>query len=388
MLNRTLLQISFLLAFSLYHAKLDAQMVKISFEMNMDTVEINKHVFTGLGETETYFRMNYGQAQITNPKALKYLKGKVIDEISLIYTDFPVGEDLEELNQRRLAALYSIIPDVFSSPVISWKLVKQTGCASQTQAYDYFHGFAIRYHDAPSRASMALESSYIKDVLKGNVDLSDSSLFKVLERNKENWKAGLVVSDLTGSMSPYIAQLLLWFKLNENSNSFKHVTFFNDGDAKLTQDKKIGKTGGIYHENSIKWDKVAELAYLSMSNGSGGDGPENDIEGILSGAKACSDCKDIILIADNNSQVRDLKLLEKIDRPVHIILCGSLNSSGMRVNIEYLQLAYKTGGTIHTIEEDLTSLAQTNEGEVLNVAGHLFKVVKGEFIYLGKEKKA
>ncbi len=354
--------------------------------MNMDTVTAEQYLFTGLGETETYFKMNYGEARITNPGALKYLKGKVIDEISLVYTDFPVGQNLQELNQRRLAALYSMIPDVFSSPVITWKLVKQTGCTSQIKAYDFFHGFAFKYHDAPSRASMAIETKYIKNVLKGKVDLSDSTLFKVLERNKENWESALVVSDLTGSMSPYIAQLLLWFKMNENSSSFKHVTFFNDGDSKLTEEKKIGKTGGIYHENSIKWDKVAELAYQSMSNGAGGDGPENDVEGILSGVKTCKECKDIVLIADNNSQVRDLTLLGKIDRPVHIILCGSLNTNGMRVNIEYLELAYKTKGSIHTIEEDLNSLAKINEGEVLNISGHLFKVMQGEFIYIGKEK--
>lgn len=387
MLSRFIVALSVVVAILIEPNSANAQMVKIHFDIEMDTVEMGQFEFTDLGRTETYFRMNFGRSQITNPGAVKYLEGKIVDSITLIHTDYPPDLDHRELNQRRIASLYSLLPDLFKNPFIKWKLVKQTECDSREKAFDFFHGFAIKYHDAPTAASIAVESDYIKKVLEGETDLSDSTLFKVFERNKGKWKSALVVSDLTGSMSPYAAQLLLWFKLHENSEMFQHVTFFNDGDDKKLHEKKIGKTGGIYHGKTLKSDTIAALAYESMQNGSGGDGPENDIEGILSGIDSCTTCDEVVLIADNNSPVRDMKLIGKIEKPVHIILCGASNGDGFKVNVQYLELAYKTKGSIHSIEDDLGDLIELNEGAFLEFSGHRYRIRKGQFIYMGRLRK-
>ena len=56
-------------------------------------------------------------------------------------------------------------------------------------------------------------------------------------------------------------------------------------------------------------------------------------------------------------------------------LCGS----GGSIHPDYLKLAYTTGGSIHTIEEDILNLARLNEGEIIKIAGRSYKIRNGEF---------
>jgi len=44
-----------------------------------------------------------------------------------------------------------------------------------------------------------------------------------------------------------------------------------------------------------------------------------------------------------------------------------------------LELAYKTGGSLHTMEEDLENLINLNNGSVIEFAGSKFQVINGEF---------
>ena len=68
---------------------------------------------------------------------------------------------------------------------------------------------------------------------------------QVLDRKKE-WKNKIVVTDVTGSMSPYTTQLLLWYKLHETEKDVNQFVFFNDGNMTPDDKKVIGATGGIY----------------------------------------------------------------------------------------------------------------------------------------------
>ncbi|MBX3102113.1 MAG: hypothetical protein KF690_06375, partial [Bacteroidetes bacterium] len=58
----------------------------------------------------------------------------------------------------------------------------------------------------------------------------------------------------------------------------------------------------------------------------------------------------VVLIADNGARIRDMALIEQVDFPVHIILCGLLVNG---VRPEYVELAWRTGGSIHTYTRDL-----------------------------------
>ena len=92
----------------------------------------------------------------------------------------------------------------------------------------------------------------------------------------------------------------------------------------------------------VRINKVIDLYQLVMMKGGGGDGPENDLEAIIKGIKEFPEHGEVILIADNNSCVRDMDLLKYIDVPVRVILCGYTNAGG--VNPHYVKIAHETGG--------------------------------------------
>ncbi|MCP4136828.1 MAG: hypothetical protein GY754_38010 [bacterium] len=219
------------------------------------------------------------------------------------------------------------------------------------------------------------EIARLKDMISGKATVGDKTIPTILNRNKQ-WKNMLIVSDLTGSMTPHTAQLVIWLKLNMMKRETKSFAFFNDGDAKRTSSKKIGKTGGIYTAKADTFEDVAELAYKTMNGGGGGDGPENDIEALMAGIKKFGDCSEIVLIADNKSNMRDISLLKKLKRPVRVVLCGTFYG----INIQYLELARATGGSVHTIEEDILSLMKLKEGQSIKIGKSKYLIRKGKFI--------
>lgn len=217
------------------------------------------------------------------------------------------------------------------------------------------------------------------NIRKCNGLKSDSLIMKVMDRNK-NWKKMLVVEDVTGSMMPYIADLLLWNALKGNLQNTSHFVFFNDGDSKTTEDKVIGSTGGLYHAKPQNVDVLEETMIKAIAGGNGDDTPENDIEAVLEGIKSCPDCDEVILIADNDATPRDLELVPKITKPVHVILCGVRYAP----NPAHLYIAWKTKGSLHTIREDITKLADMQEGESITVMGKSFKILNGKFVATSK----
>jgi hypothetical protein len=208
---------------------------------------------------------------------------------------------------------------------------------------------------------------------------SDSLVMKVMERNK-TWKKMLVVEDVTGSMMPYIADLLLWNALKGNLQNTNHFVFFNDGDTKHNLEKVIGSTGGLYHAKPKNVDILEETMIAAIAGGNGEDIPENDIEAVLSGIKSCPECEEVVLISDNDATPRDLELVSQISKPVHVILCGVRYAP----NPAHLYIAWKTKGSLHTIREDITKLAEMEEGQTIVVMGKAYKIMDGKFVAVGR----
>ncbi|HHZ66078.1 MAG TPA: hypothetical protein EYN51_11390 [Flavobacteriales bacterium] len=211
-----------------------------------------------------------------------------------------------------------------------------------------------------------------------SVGVVDSTFFKVMDRHKD-WNNILFVTDVTGSMYNYSVQLMVWHKLNYLENRASQFSFFNDGNRKSTALKKIGSTGGIYHVKGDTYEDVEKEIYKTMSMGGGGDSPENDIEALIAAIKSCPDAEQIVLIADNWSNVRDIELLAEINIPVKVIICGSYSTI---VNLQYIELAYKTGGSIHTIEEDITNLMELSSGKSIEIGGKHYLIKNGKFVVL------
>lgn len=176
-------------------------------------------------------------------------------------------------------------------------------------------------------------------------------------------------------MFPYTQQLFLYFKLQTLKRIERAFVFFNDGDRTPDEKKVTGKTGGIYFQKLKNYEELEKLAKAAISGGYGGDSPENDIEALIKAQAVCPECKELILIADNFSNMRDYSLMSQIQKPVRVVLCGSYAG----INTEYLDLARITKGSVHTIEEDLENLMELNEGQIIELNKKKYVLEKGRF---------
>lgn len=210
--------------------------------------------------------------------------------------------------------------------------------------------------------------------------IPDTSILNILDRTK--WEKASVVADVTGSMYKYTAQLLLWVKTNPIGSSAKNFVFFNDGDNKPDKDKKIGNTGGIYYKTCKSYAEVEALMKSTMLKGAGGDYPENNIEALITGEKIFPAADFQVMIADNWAPIKDKVFWNLLTKPVRIVVCGATE---FNVNIDYLNLARITKGSVHLMESDLYNLSGLKEGEILEVGKNTFVVKNGVFVETGYE---
>lgn len=215
----------------------------------------------------------------------------------------------------------------------------------------------------------------------------DSVVYSVMNRTLGKWEDYVVVQDVTGSMHPYLTQTLLYLRNHIQKNTTEKFVFFNDGDG--NPDGPMGRSGGCYYVSADNVGEIEEMAFEAMRNGKGGKGPENDVEAILYGIKKFPKCKGVVLIADNFSRVRDFRLipsLMKLGKPVRVVVCGI--AKGDVVNLDYIYLARYTGGSIHTIDDDITDLSNKEDGDAFKVGSQYFKVEKNviKLIHQSKSK--
>lgn len=210
--------------------------------------------------------------------------------------------------------------------------------------------------------------------------IPDSSVLKILDRTQ--WQKATIVADVTGSMYKYTAQVLLWIKANPIGSLAKNFVFFNDGDNMPDKDKKLGNTGGIYSRSCNSYAEVETLMKTTMLKGGGGDYPENNIEALLKSEKDFPTAEYQVMIADNWAAIKDKALWQNLTKPVRIVVCGATE---FNVNIDYLNLARKTKGSVHLMESDLYNLAALKEGEILKIGKNSFVVKNGMFVETGYE---
>ena len=212
----------------------------------------------------------------------------------------------------------------------------------------------------------------ITTLLKGNVIDKDSTTYKVLERNKGKWQNSVVVCDWTSSMFRYGTQIFAWLNNNRNNQGLKGYVFFNDCDA---EGKPLGaqSVGAMYHTTSKNPDHVLNTMITAVRKGlDNTDLRENDLEAIQFAINKYPLAQEIILIADNRSPVRWPHRMQSIDRPVRIILCGP-TITGEAIQQDYIDLARATGGSIHTMEDDLDDVINIPKGKWLKVDNTYYK---------------
>lgn len=230
--------------------------------------------------TDLYFldalvlSMNYGDSYIVDDVDKQILRKADVKMIDLVFTDFPKGADLKELNKKRIQVVKNIRKTLISDESIRWRIIRQTACKNEAEAKTLFHGIVIHYKGDQTEDERLEEYSRMLSFLPETIVsekeakklLSDSTIIKILDRNKK-WENIVITADLTGSMYPYTQQLVLWFKLRLKDKRVKDLIFFNDGDDKI--EKNIGFTGGVYHEKAKDYETARLLALKTMANGGG-----------------------------------------------------------------------------------------------------------------------
>lgn len=356
--------------------------------------------------------------------------------------------DQEKLNRERLETLRKYALYIFDNNLIEWSFYEQVNDMTLEENRKLFHGFVIHYLDESvysgnngnlnteeeittikkylTRVEPATTDSVIETILEGESRYSpllkrkkekgiyfskkflgiwrkelpatfdttwttvyhsstyspfgnDSVVIQTLRRYEDQWNCNYLIEDVTGSMYPYIAQTLAWKKLKMDSSVLEHFIFFNDGDHK--PDGPIGHSGGAYYLQSHDFNEIGEKIYSVMRKGGGGGTPENNIEALLTAEKSFSESNSYILIADNNAPIRDMIISEKIEKPIHIILCGVRNGA---IHHSYIKLAMTTGGSLHTIEEDVNHIKEMKPGDTFILGRQKWKYLERGIIILVK----
>ena len=207
--------------------------------------------------------------------------------------------------------------------------------------------------------------------------MRESGIYVSLE-HLDSTKRFALVMDVTGSMGSSIAAMLTWIKENNVSIPFSSFTFFNDGDNNDTSAKPIGKAGGIYSTTSIH--EVNQVVETAMRKGSGGpELSENDMEATLKAIEIDPKATDILLIGDNYSDVRDIRLLDNISKPVHVLLCAA----PAKIRTEYLDIVKQTGGKLY-LNGEVIDFSKVLDGETVVIQEYSYTYNGRKFRLVGK----
>ncbi len=199
----------------------------------------------------------------------------------------------------------------------------------------------------------------------------------MFHRNKEQWKQKRIIANIDCSMYQYIDELLVWNYSDQAEQQNNQYWLFNGfnyyGEEHSDQSRR-----GIFHvpQNNVKgfFTTIDRIVNFSCR----GSRLENVVEALILGANGKSQNEDLLFIADNYSDVDDLHKLDELSVPVHVLLTASQYG----INENYLEIAYQTKGSIHTIQEDIdwNRLKRLQDGDVLQIGKFQYRFFKGKFL--------
>ena len=341
-------------------------------------------------ENTVHLKMAYGSQKILNPKEWSYIqkdaRAKKIDVVMTLYpSDLDNWRvDFENLIEKRLQNLTELDSNLLVDCTIKWNLILQDADSTSYHAKKRDHGVFISYVDLPTQKHKNHYASVLTKCYGRNVaKIEGEKLTKITKRNKDKWKKMLIVTDCSGSMMPYGTEVFLWHMLKYNKNNVNQFAFFNDGE---TGSQAIGKSGGIHMVKIKDHQKIASaLNYVNSLGVKNFDNPENDLEAIIYAMDRAYNYDEVVLIADNNSSIRDFKLVKQIKHPIRIVLCGL----DMENNIhpDYLELAFLTKGSIHTVEKDIENFMRDDQGRIIPIFDEKYQIQGDELVNVKEEKK-
>lgn len=343
-----------------------------------------------------FLENGYARSAIINPESWqKLMNANRAVKINLIYTKYPRNKELWRTNYRglmmdRLKALFAIDSSLNSSK-IEWNIVLQTKCRTEPEAIKMLHGIEIVFEplpvttevaelsdtldpSAPSESindpeNLAYHERKLSKMVKRVGGHNNTTVQTILERNSD-WKNALVVMDWSGSMYPYSLNLMLWHARNFQKSGITNVVLFTDGEPGKKKGN-LGNYGGIYYSPAADLKSVVKIMGNTWNKNFRNSIEENNIEGLFKGAAHFPEHDELIMIADNRSCMKDFCLCELVNSPVRIVLCGTEDG----INPQYVNLAYRLNGSLHTLESDMQGF------ESYKIAGNDLVIDGWEFIY-------
>ncbi|MCU0325290.1 MAG: hypothetical protein MUF45_08565 [Spirosomaceae bacterium] len=203
--------------------------------------------------------------------------------------------------------------------------------------------------------------------------------YQALDRNIEKWKNIVIVCDITSSMFVYTTQLFDWMSENKDNTTIKGIVFFTDCDS-LGNQKKGRMPAKMFSVRDKNEDMLWNTMFSAINNSENNkDKPENNLEAVLYAINNFKDIDEVVMIADNSSPVKDIDLLSKIKKPIHLILCGETYNRKLAFQEDYLKIAKKTKGSIHTLEDDIQDVTKIKNKTIVRVGNIYFRYEKGKF---------
>lgn len=236
---------------------------------------------------------------------------------------------------------------------------------------------AVQY-EPPTRNEVVL-LQHLLDPTPG----PDSTVLEVLNRNLRQWRNAVIVCDLTTSMDPYAAQLYAWFRQNRRNPNVLGTVFFTDCDSLGQETRPGGPPGAFFVTRERELHAALPTMLAAARNTAHNDlDPENVVEALQYAQRAFPQARHLVLLADNGSRVKDMSLLPGLTKPVHVIACGGAATESNAFQPDQYQIALRTGGSVHTLEDDLNQPAQLTNHTFVRLGSHYYRyaVRKGWFI--------
>ena len=338
-----------------------------------------------------HLKMNYGSDKILNPKTLiNGERDKRPRRVDIVMTLYPSDlenwrEDYKDLIANRIESLENLDSAFSMDRSIKWNLIIQDEDRSLYKAKKRIHGVVIHYSPLKSDFQKGKYNQTLRNMeTHYSAQIEGRKMFEVVKRNKENWKNMLVITDCSGSMAPYGSEVLLWHLLRTDKEDVSKFAFFNDGEKESIE---IGNAGGIHFTKIKDYRKIGRAIryFTELGYGKNNDHPENDLEAIIKSVNSSYSHEDVVVIVDNNSPVRDMELLNQINYPVRIVLCGVEKKED--IHQDYIKLAYHTNGSLHTVEDDIDQFMKDKEGEIVMINKVKYKVEEDDLVQVTKKVK-
>lgn len=198
----------------------------------------------------------------------------------------------------------------------------------------------------------------------------DQVVATVLDRNK--WEEKLFICDVSYEMLPYASKLAQWYKANEAKETNTQFIFFFNGIKRPNATSSC-----VFYQKAEGYDKLM-LLIANVHAKAGMETCTNNVEGLITNLGIQNPYKEIVLLVDKDRELTDYEYLCQLGKPVHVVMCVDDRTA----NAQHLTIAWKTKGSIHTMDQDIVDIGKKVEGDIVTVRGTKYKLMGGQFVVL------